>query len=124
MQRLGRHLMRPWMLAGDHFVKNNSECEKVAARIQFLAKNLFRRHVGNGSDNPSGNRASRRNRVIRLPRSAQAANPLREPKVQYLHIAVETDHDVGGFEIAVDDARSVCCVERLENLPRGLDSTG
>ncbi len=48
---------------------------------------------------------------------------LGKPEVEHLDRAVGAELDVGGFEIAVDDARLVRCLERLGDLEgdgRGL----
>ena len=42
---------------------------------------------------------------------------LRQPEVQHLHHAVRTNLDVGGLEVAVNDAVLVRGLERLGDLP-------
>ena len=46
------------------------------------------------------------------------AQRLRQAEVQYFHGAVVADHDVGGLEVAMDDAALVCGFERVRDLPR------
>ena len=40
--------------AGGHFVEHGAERKEIAASVQFLAANLFGRHVGDGADGGSG----------------------------------------------------------------------
>jgi hypothetical protein len=35
--------------AGGHFVKNDAQGKEVGSGIEWLAEDLFRRHVGNGA---------------------------------------------------------------------------
>jgi len=41
-----------------------------------------------------------------------------EAKIEDLHLAVRSDLDVGGLEVAMDDPLFVCRFERLGHLPR------
>ena len=56
------------------------------------------------------------------PRAGAAAlERLGEAEVEHLHLAFGRDLDVGGLEIAVDDALVVRRFERLGNLPRDAE---
>ena len=54
VQRIHRRLARPRMLACQHLVENDPECEQVTPLIDFLPEDLLRRHIGDGSHDLPG----------------------------------------------------------------------
>ena len=43
-------------------------------------------------------------------------------EIQHLHVAIETNHDVCGFQVAMDNARTMRCAKRLQHLPCNLEA--
>ncbi len=88
-------------LAGHEFKHHDAERPDICALVDRLSFRLLRSHVGGRADRGSfcrhshGDRRGVRRRV---------ADNLRETKIEHFHAAAGSDLDVGGFEIAVDDA--------------------
>ena len=83
--------------------------------VQHVTLHLFRRHVGHGAhhDAVSGVEVAS---PARSPHGSRRwAGDLGEPEIQHLDPPFHRDHDVGGFEIAVDDALVVGGGEGLGN---------
>ena len=100
--------------AGDHLVQHGAEAEDVASCIYLPAGGLLGRHVRGGS----GNRAWRAKRQIRCVSQFRFVgsvipNQLGQAEVEHLHRAVRADHDVGRFQIAMDDAARVSRRQRI-----------
>ena len=96
----------------DHFVENQAEAPDVGAVIHGLAAGLLRRHVGGCSHHDTLPRAGNRGHVrLRCGRPA-----LGEAEIEDFHVVARPDEDVGGFDIAVDDARGVRGVQRVGDL--------
>ena len=94
---IDRRFVKPRMPACDHLVENDSEREQVAARVDFLPEDLLWRHVSNGSHNLPGSAHAR----ARGSKGASPRNLFCQTKIQHFYIAIEANHDVGRFEIAV-----------------------
>ena len=96
----------------DHFVENQAEAPDVGAVIHGLAAGLLRRHVGGCSHHDTLPRAGNRGHVrLRCGRPA-----LGEAEIEHFHAIARGDEDVGGFDVAVDDARAMRGVQRVGNL--------
>jgi hypothetical protein len=50
----GRAVAAEGERGGGHFVKHNAEGEEVCALVEFLATQLFRRHIRNGANRSPG----------------------------------------------------------------------
>src|SRR5205814_1894206 len=50
-------------------------------------------------------------------------HPRRKTKIQYLRVAVGPNHDVLGFQVAMDNARVMRRAKCLEHLPRNLETS-
>ncbi len=103
--------------AGRHFVQHQPEREEVRSRVDLFAAQLLRRHVGQRADNAArvGQERSglelRRRRVSR--RNARVG--FDEAEVENLR-SVRGQQDVGGLDIAVDDAGGM---SRLKGVGEG-----
>ena len=97
----------------DHFVEHQAEAPDVGAVIHGLAAGLLRRHVGGGSHHDTLPRAGNRGHVrLRCGRPRILARP----KSSTFTRSRESDEDVGGFDVAVDDARGMRGVQRVGDL--------
>ena len=105
----GRRRPRPL----DHFVENQAEAPDVGAVIHRLAAGLLRRHVGGCSHHDALPCAGNRGHVrLRCGRRSH----LGEAEIEHFHAIARSDENVGGFDVAVDDARAMRGVQRVGNL--------
>ena len=86
--------------ARQHLVQRHAERPDVGARGDVEARRLFGRHVGG---RPHG-RAGRRHPRDRL---LGFGEHLGQPEIDDPYLSVMRQHDVGGLEIPMDDARGV-----------------
>ena len=89
--------------AGEHLVEHEAERVQVAARRDFLPRELFRRHVRGRS------------------RTQEFARRAREAEIGDADPAGAVEHDVRRLEVAVDDAAVVRGGEARADLARQLD---
>ncbi len=82
-------------LPRDHLVERHAERPDVGPVIDPPAARLLRRHVGHRADRRA------------LSRSARLTGERRQAEVEDLGPAVLCDEDVGGLDVAVDDAPAV-----------------
>ena len=97
--------------AGQHVVQNQPERVDVGALVDGLALRLFRRHVLDRADDGSGDRHA----------DARARRRSRDAEVHDERAVFVIQHDVGGLEIAMDDAGLVCRGETGGNVPGDLE---
>lgn len=99
-------------MAGEHFVEHGAEREDVAAAVEFLAFNLFGRHVLKSADDGAflgdgillGRGSGERGE------SGLGSAGLGEAEVEKFCAGLG-EHDVGRFDIAMNDAAAVGFVE-------------
>ena len=96
-----------------HLVEHAAECPDVRTSIHREPSRLLRAHVSGRAKNQSRLRDRRHTRV-RLTAGDQRI-PC-ETEIEDLGDAVRRELDVGGFEIAMDDAALVRRVERVDEL--------
>ena len=79
---------------------------------------LFRRHIRGRAENHALLRGgiAQRGRVREIQFGLFSGKRLRQSEVQHLHLAVRSDLDVGGLEVAVDDALLMGGFEGFGNL--------
>ena len=87
------------------FVQHNTEREDVAARVEALPRRLLGRHVGDGAEDDALPRTV-------LDRAAgdvgvRGFGQLRQAEVRQLGVAILRHQDVGGLDVAVQDAGGV-----------------
>ena len=92
-------------LVSHQLVKQHSERPKIRALVRMLALILLGRHVRESPDQ----HARLRLRAFQDPR---------DPEVHHLHNAFLADHDVGGLDIAMNDAALMREVKRPASLQR------
>ena len=113
--------------ARQHLVEHGAERPDVAAPIGLASLGLLGAHVRRGAEQHAaldqrrtGDRRARRRRR-RWPRRLRL-HDLGQPEVEQLHRAVRPQLDVGGLEIAMDDALLVRRFEADGDLPRDADA--
>ena len=117
--RIGNGFSAKRRLARQHFVQHASKRPDVGPLVDRFATSLIRAHVCGGSKNDAGASGSDRHsgRARQVGRAATVIGvDFREAEIEHLDDAARRGLDVGGFEIAVNDAlpmRSVQCVGDL-----------
>ena len=105
--------------AGQHLVEHGAEREDVGARVGFARLRAARApctEACRGSC-PARSARSARSRPATARRRRCCGPQLREAEVEQLG-AGSRQHDVAGLEIAMDDAGTMCLVERVGDLDR------
>ncbi|HUI77606.1 MAG TPA: hypothetical protein VLY24_06805 [Bryobacteraceae bacterium] len=105
-----------WQSAGGHFVEHGTEGEDIAAPIEFLAPRLFRRHIGNGADGGAGAGKvvdARSLGDLRVGKAGAAGGHFGEAEIEDLGVAALADENVGGLNVAVNNALVVGGIERV-----------
>src|SRR5262249_44713080 len=107
--------------ASEHLVEHATECPDVGALVGWTPFGLLRGHVCGGAEDDPCLRGSKRERgrVCRVGDARDSSGwsfQLRESEIENLHSIRRSERDVGGFEIAMDDAAVVRCFERIGNL--------
>src|SRR5207245_7952770 len=105
-------------LARGHFVEDDTEREEVAAPVEFAGADLLRGHVGDGADGAAGTREvfgvhKLRRQRIRTDGCLFPGTKLSKPKIKNFGVAALGDEDVGGLDVAMDDALSVSGIKSV-----------
>src|SRR5215472_910487 len=103
-------------LTRQHFKEDAAERPDVAPRVDFLASCLLRGHVPDGSNDAADKRAAyfcRQAGKIRFDRTIQG---LRQTEVQNFDRPAWCEFDVGGLEVAMNDAALMSGRERFGDL--------
>src|SRR5579862_1006719 len=98
-----------WLLAGEHFESDDAERELVGAAVHGLALHLLWRHIMRRTDYGAGDRELLRR------------GDFGDSEIGDLGSAVGRDHDVGGFDVAMDDAFAVCVIEGDRGLAQDAE---
>src|SRR5262245_25105076 len=97
-------------ITADHLVDQYAETPDVCTRVDFQTPSLFWRHVGSGADDYT--RLSLQDclgRRIRIDFTfAPSFSEFCESEVEHLDDAIATQHDVFGFNVAMNYSRGVC----------------
>ena len=101
-----------------HFVEDDAEGEEVAASVEIFAADLFGRHVGDGAERAAWAGEMFFPRTLRcrgvgngVAADGSGAGNFGEAEVENFRVAALGDEDVGGLDIAVNDAGVVSGVE-------------
>ncbi len=95
--------------AGDHFIQHAAERPQIAAVVDLAALRLLGRHVGHGAHRSLGFGQPRR---FGQPRQAEVHDG---------DLAVLGDQNVGGLDVAVNDAFLVGGLQALRDLPADFE---
>ena len=118
-----------WQRTAKQFEEDDSHGEDVGANICFLAQRLFRCHVGRSANEHTssgteglslhgGHVATRKPRGPYLRGLSQMGNA----KIHHHNPVLRVAHDVGRFEVAVDDALCMRGLKSAEDLPDDVAS--
>ena len=106
---------------GGHLVEDETECEKIGARVHRFPFELFRSHVVHRADEQPclrGERGRVRCRGANAYPGGQRAEKFGEAKIEDLYLAVGCHEDIGRFNIAMDDALRMRGIERRQSVSR------
>ena len=124
-EHVGHGLPCERSLARQQLEEERPEGPDVRPLVHPPAARLLGGHVARGPEDHSrlGARLRQRRRLRQVRRGARGRVPrvgLGQAEVEDLDLAVRRQLDVGGLEVAVDDALLVRFLERLRDLPRDL----
>ena len=111
-------------LAAEHLVEHQAKGEDVASGVHGHAGRLLGRHVSGGAQNDAelrGVDAAVGRRGDGGAADGSEIHQLGQAEIENLGLSVLGEHDVGGLQIAVDDAGPVRLAERRGNLLREPD---
>ena len=107
--------------AGGHFVQHGAEAEKIGARVEIVAAHLLGRHVSNRSYRSSRARQQHfggdgRHRGRACAHSHAFGSEFGEAEVEHLRLSALRHKNIGGLDVAMDDAFRVGGFERVGDL--------
>ena len=121
---------RKRLLSSGHLVEDKAEREQIGPNVDVLAARLLRRHVIDRTDGKpwarqhlgSLQRCRRRQRRI-LPVSERRLQwgELCDAEIEHLRMTVSRDEDVGGLDVAMDDALRMRGAECVGDLNRQFE---
>jgi hypothetical protein len=117
--------------AGGHFVQHGAERKKIAARVEFLAANLFGRHVSDGAHGGAG--AGKH--VLRIARGVGRSSygftytraarvrrqQFRQAEIENFGVAAASDEKIGGLDVAMNDSLGVRGVQRVGDFDADVE---
>ncbi len=111
------------MASGDQLVEDDAEGEYIGLHAGAAGDELLRRHVGDGAATSSvggpGGRKSAWARAGGIEVGLVHVEAAGKAEVEYLDEAAIGEHDVGGLEVAVEDAELVRGGEAVGDLDSG-----
>ena len=111
-------------LTANQFVEHHAKAEQIAPSVELMTADLLGRHITGGAEQYPGPRleARRDPRIARTIFLEFLFSQLGQAKVEHLRIAVRSQHDVLGLDVAMNDSGSVRGAERAGDLNRRLDN--
>ena len=114
--RLGVRVSLERLPAREQLVENRPEREDVRTVIDREPFHLLGRHVAHRPHDHPGLRVARARRGARLLALRDGLDPLRQPEVEDLEMAVSRNEEVLGLQVPVDDALLMGGGESLRDL--------
>ena len=122
VENVGGAFAAEGQLARGHFVEDDAERKKIGAGVEFFGAGLLGRHVGDGAE-----RAAGAGEVIGVGAAiggervadggfGAGAGDFGEAEVENFCVAARGDENVGGLDVAVDDAFGVGGVESVGDV--------
>ena len=111
-------------LAAQHLVEDNAQGEDVRAMVHLNAPRLLGGHVGDGAHDLAGIGFSSKCCFYVTVTAPERLHQLGEAEVDDLGVAVLSHHDVGGFEVSMNDALGVGSGETLGDFGGEIERTG
>jgi hypothetical protein len=105
------------LITGEQLPQHDSESPNIGALIDGQRPSLLGRHISRGAHDDSRHGQRRRIRGTGILGCVVFCG-LGQPKIQDLDYAIGLDLDVGGLQIAVNNALFVRGFERIRNLAR------
>src|SRR5579862_129551 len=108
--------------AGGHFVQDHAERKEIGAGVEIFGADLFGRHVGDGADGGAGTGQMLAGGVLsqtvgdRGPTAYLRGFHLREAKIEDFGVAAVGDKNIGGLDVAVNDAFGVSGVQGVRDF--------
>ena len=113
--------------ASSHFVEDDAEGEEVSAGVEFLAKGLFGRHVGDSAEGGAGagemSGVGSERSLVAISGGRFCGGKFGEAEIEDFGVAASGDEDVGGLDVAVDDAFGVGGIESFGDLNGSVEET-
>src|SRR5262249_30349912 len=114
---------------GGHFVQNNTEGEEITASVKRLAEHLLGRHVGDSAKCAAGT-----SELVGVDTHRGECNGDARPgwsllcyfgeaEVEDFGVAATGNEDVGGLDVAVNDALGMSCVEGIGHFDGDIQQT-
>ena len=113
------------VVCGGHFVEDNAEGEEVAAGVEEFAAGLLGRHVGDGAEGGAG-----ASELVAFGDAGfggvagSSGIDAGEAEVEDFGLAGGGDEDVGGFDVAVEDAFAMGGFEGVGELSADFHEAG
>src|SRR5215469_1731532 len=118
-ERIGNPREQP--LARQHFPEHNAKRPDVRTLVERLTHGLFRAHVPRRSRNSARMGGCAETGTVSNWRICRLASHARQSEIENLHHTVACDHDVGWFQITMNDAPRVRIFEGHPYLGSILD---
>jgi len=103
--------------SGGHFIEHGAKRKQVCACVGLFTYGLLRGHVGNGAESGAGTgerigfgERDRGRDASALRDGTNVWSEFSETKIEDFGVAIRGDEDVGGLDVAVDDALGMSSV--------------
>jgi hypothetical protein len=122
IEELSRRVAAKGHYAGCHFIENRAEGEKVGSPIQSFSQCLLRRHVSNRTYGTARTRqvlvSYGISHCLGVLSSSLGQRNLCQPKVEDLGMIVARNKDVGGLNVAMNNALTVSGFQSFRDAKR------
>jgi len=114
--------------ASGHFVEDYAEGKKIGAGVEFFAKSLFWRHVGDGAESGAGTGeligiGGEGGHLVGETVGRSWRGNLSKTKIEDFGVTTFGNEDVCRFDVTMDDLFRVRSVQRVSNLNGDVKET-